>query len=679
MRQSLSKALRSLRQLSFWQRAIPVFLIVLGCNIVVQFRWFQDSFPLIHRTQLVFHRILCSVVPRMIDAKVVRIVKIDDTLHQQLGDPTNRAFLGNLITNIADGHALVIVLDFKLIVPPGRRAGNDDPKLALQNASLLKAIFDATNRGIPVIVPCWLQKKKDGIYERIPGVFVDQDLPLSSSNSGCGQPACARIGNINLPTDERQVPLVTSTWPADDLCGESLSLATVSAYEDAIYRSPKTENKKTIRSAIADRKFVYSSFIREHDFQTTSAQEIADRVPAAISSCNGRIVIIGGEWHVDRGYGDSVDTYLTAVGPMAGVYLHANYIESLLDDRFQGEVPFWLGLLLDLLIGVALYHFFHTADSTKGKLMVLGVFFIPLIATYIVFANLNFYLDFILPLGICFVHLTAEFIEDYIHIRKNHQRADLTEASHVKEQRWVVAGILLISFLAIGFIWENAHREEIQKDGGGVTSIQPTGNDLLPGPSRDPRSTWDSPILAAYEQPVPHKVNVLIADQVQLMIEEEDALEAEREINQDSSKNPPPPEFNPNYKIYIVNKYIDVGGCALTPGDVISLTSKHEAHNSQLVSVFVLSSKKGACPVDSTKRFVSIADLQDMQDEFRKKMDEGLRIMAERTSYRKEPKRDLPPPARLLLAAKLVEDFRVQAFEAPPDREIAAPIVGSHK
>ena len=143
-----------------------------------------------------------------------------------------------------------------------------------------------------------------------------------------------RIGNINLPTDKRQIPLVTVTADSDGP-SESLALAAVTAYEDAIDRKPKTRDKQRIVSAVRDDEFVFASFIPESNFQKIPIQQLFNGLENALRLCRGRIVIIGGNWHSDLGHGERVDTYETPVGPMAGMYLHANYIEALLDDRYQ--------------------------------------------------------------------------------------------------------------------------------------------------------------------------------------------------------------------------------------------------------------------------------------------------------------------------------------------------------
>ncbi len=409
--------IQSLMKQAFWQRAVPVLIVVLGFNVAAQLPAFRENFPFIHRAQLGFHRLLCYFIPRLISAKWVRTVEIDDTLHQRLLEPTDRKFLADLITNAVQGDAAVVVLDFKLIAPQGLGAGRDNPERAKQNTSLLEAINTAAAKGVPVVVPCWLQETGSDRFERRPNIYLDSELPLPDEKGQCPRAACAKLGNVNLPTDERQIPLLTPMTTAD-ACSSSLALSTATAYDEVIDRSPRTRDKPIIHRAIADARFVFGSFIRENDFQKTSAEGLAGGDVLARRSCRGRIVVIGGKWHSDLGNGEFVDRHDTPVGPMQGMYLHANYIEALLDDRYQREVPVLVGLGFDLLAGGALYYFFHKADTARGKLSVLGIFVAPLIASYIVFANLNLYLDFILPLTACFVHLTVEMGRDYWKLRK---------------------------------------------------------------------------------------------------------------------------------------------------------------------------------------------------------------------------------------------------------------------
>ena len=410
-------ALRSLLKQAFWQRAISVLIVVLGFNVVSSLDVFRQNLPFIHKWQLVFHRLLCAITPRPISAKWVRVVEIDDALHRQLGEPTDRNFLASLVTNATGGNAAEVVLDFKLIAPADSGLGNNANQRPAADAHLLQAIRDATDQGVPVVVPCWLKRTDKGKLARYVNIYRDSELPLPDSTGVCKHSACAALGNVNLPVDERLIPLVTE-MEGDDPCQQSLALSAATAYESAIDRQPRTVEKAIVHQALKDHEFVFGSFIKEDDFQRISAKDLAEKNGTALRACRGRIVLIGGKWHSDLGNGDFVDRHNTPVGDMQGMYLHANYIEGLLDDRDQLEVPIWFGLLFDLVVGGALYYSFHKAKKMAYKLVVMGLFFIPLFASYIVFANLNRYLDFVLPLLGCFVHLTVEIARDYLTLRK---------------------------------------------------------------------------------------------------------------------------------------------------------------------------------------------------------------------------------------------------------------------
>lgn len=412
------QALKSLSSRRFWQRAISVLTVVLVFNVIVEDDWFRSAFPFVQSSQLWFHRVLCSLVPRPINAKWVRVVAIDDDLHQQLGEPTDRKFLARLIRNAAAGQATAIVLDFKFVVPPGNKAGEDAPEREDGNIELLNAIQGALDRDIPVVLPCWL-KVGPKFSERIPDIFLDRTLPLPDQNGLCRNATCARVGNINLAEDRRQIPLVTPTRRPDEPCSESIALAAASSYEDAVSLNRQTRDKDVIRNAIKKRKPVFGSFIPESGFPPVSARCLADKDSAAEKLCRGRIVIIGGTWQADLGRGERVDSHDTPAGKMYGIFLHANYIEALLDDRYQQEVPLWFSTLFDLVAGGFLYWSFHSAATLRGKLMVMGVFLVPLLASYVLFANLNYYLDFILIFIGCFVHLVVELGREYIRLRRS--------------------------------------------------------------------------------------------------------------------------------------------------------------------------------------------------------------------------------------------------------------------
>ena len=408
-----------LGQKGFWGRALTVLLIVFAANLVIEFGLLTSLLPWLHSLQLKSHQLLFWMLPRPASPKWVRMVVIDDELHQELKEPTDRKYLARLVRNAALGDAAVIVLDVALTVPQGHREGEDSLERKEMDEDLRNAIFDAAKLGVPVIVPCWIDRS----YSQqtvIPSIYPDWMLPLSVENHGrsdCAYLACARRGNVNPADDERKIPLSTELGVSSQ-CEDSLALAATTAYEQATYRRPLTSEKKTIAEEIRHHEYVFGGFLGEAQFQTIPIRELAAGKPEAMRACRTRIVIIGGKWHEALGQGRGVDVHETSAGAMAGMYLHANYIEALLDDRTMREISPLPALLFDLGVGALLYSSYHKANTTRGRYIVLSVFLLPLMGAYIAFVTLGYYLDFVLPLVACFIHLSYELAADDIKLRR---------------------------------------------------------------------------------------------------------------------------------------------------------------------------------------------------------------------------------------------------------------------
>jgi len=134
------------------------------------------------------------------------------------------------------------------------------------------------------------------------------------------------------------------------------------------------------------------------------------------------------------------------------------------------------------------------------------------------------------------------------------------------------------------------------------------------------------------------------------------AMEVEQQIGQEQveanaqTQNPQggpqasqmPDALNPSQRVFIVASDIDTAlqtgqECSLSGGDVVQRTSDDPDAN-QNVTATVMSSKQGNCPSGQSV-MVSAQDLQEMHNQFREKIDEGLQTMAEQAGDA-----GLPPP-----------------------------------
>jgi hypothetical protein len=128
------------------------------------------------------------------------------------------------------------------------------------------------------------------------------------------------------------------------------------------------------------------------------------------------------------------------------------------------------------------------------------------------------------------------------------------------------------------------------------------------------------------------EVKALIADEVRKQLAEEQAEAAQATTS--TQTNIADSEMRPSaftQKFFVVSSNLDLtaagGACSLTPGDIIQRTGA-DVSSDGTVAAEVVSSKPGNCAANNPVE-VSIADLQEMQNQFREQIDSGLKLMAE--------------------------------------------------
>lgn len=388
--------------------------------------------------QLRFYQLLTSWKPIKFAPSRVSLVYIDDDTHWKwlYGDmPTSRGFLATLIRNASQPKtkAAAIALDVQLYAP--ERQGSDKEERDAANQALLKAINDAADNGVPVILATGYYPEKDGRQVLIPGIFTNSQLPLKTSNGGCPpHPACAALGYINPPDDRRRIPLV------EQLYTENSGPIPFDSFALAVTRVLEGPNRGiTLDPLVAgaikegDRHPLFGSFIREYTspedilklsdeqrrkyFPTISIMDLYYGNPQAEGQCTDRILLIGGHWRDIQGHGQLMDSHISPVGEISGLALHANYIESLLQHQFEPEVPVAFGVIIDVLTGLVAYICFGLATGIQKFVVLLLAFLTPPVVAYIFLVTLNLYLDFLLPLELYFLHILYETAKEYSELK----------------------------------------------------------------------------------------------------------------------------------------------------------------------------------------------------------------------------------------------------------------------
>jgi hypothetical protein len=175
------------------------------------------------------------------------------------------------------------------------------------------------------------------------------------------------------------------------------------------------------------------------------------------------------------------------------------------------------------------------------------------------------------------------------------------------------------------------------------------------------------------------EVKQMIADEVKRQLDAERAAAAQPQpaaAAPSTNANAAPAEempaaLDPNQQVFIVAGNLDLvgekGECTVTAGDVLMRIGTEPDENNK-IAVRVASTKQGDCPV-STNADVDVADLQEMHNQFREKLDTGLKTLAENSGKNGLPKApdtsttggEVPPPQPDADAANELENQQKDA------------------
>ena len=234
------------------------------------------------------------------------------------------------------------------------------------------------------------------------------DLPASSKVS---------FGLTRLVSDDLKIPF---RWPVfsepstPDAAPQQLpaDTGTTLSFAAAKVVEPDIDSDPSVARVLRGGYYPYTTFIKLPQANAMTVMCSAEKVPHDVfgrklgSDCdtwpsdkpghrpldlNGKIVVIGAVVPVD------MKPFPT--GEVPGVFLHANYVQSILDHRFLLEVP--TGVTLSLLVAfmLATYSLYWAHDShgepflstTKAALWNVAMFAAAVVASLLVLVTTSYY------------------------------------------------------------------------------------------------------------------------------------------------------------------------------------------------------------------------------------------------------------------------------------------------
>ncbi|MBI3800001.1 MAG: CHASE2 domain-containing protein [Deltaproteobacteria bacterium] len=327
----------------------------------------------------------------------------DEELAQRT--PINRRYLARLLYALDKADAEVIALDFDLRSPMTDGGVKDHPAYQRETQELIDAVREVSKRR-KVVLPVTVD------------ISDDKYLVESAIFSGTSfDPKNVLFGYINLPYDLRRValrlPLKECTKSSNSPIDQQRNNCQIDSFALSIARATSRG-----RASKADQSsfLPYTDYIKAERFCQISATDLLTS-EASMRSCqlSHRIVIVGGEWSrwaYERG--GKVDTYMTPVGIIGGVFIHANYVEALLDGRTR--YPLWEGVSEWIELGLALVVAIVFSLDFRLRVRILITSFLLLgmiLFSFFSFFNLGMFFDFFTPVFLLSLHACVERIYEW--------------------------------------------------------------------------------------------------------------------------------------------------------------------------------------------------------------------------------------------------------------------------
>ena len=405
-----------LRTRTFWLGVVLVIAIGL---LSYYFEDVKQQFPPLIAAQLWAYGKMAHAQARAPRPKWVVGVEIDyDTFFGDMKrtgpeDITDRTYLAQLVRNAVDANPAVIALDINLV-----REETDAGSTAAANAALWQAIQYAASKKVPVVLTFALESKS---MRPLNNIFGEDQVPLCT---GSADPFAPRAGFDNAPEDKRKVPLVVGGHPGGGAAVpcRAFGLQIVDAYESATRMPHDKKTVERLAPLIEEGRFAFTTFMPQDEFNPPiSARLVYHNDPQALERLRHRIVVVGGNrtgWptaYVNPTPDEKIDYHRSPEDLMPGMYVHANYVEGLLDDRYLKEFSRLAGAIIDMVLATLIILAFECLK--KDPLLRLAVIVVLLLVPVVLSLALldrGYTFDWVIPVLLSFLHPVLEKYADLV-------------------------------------------------------------------------------------------------------------------------------------------------------------------------------------------------------------------------------------------------------------------------
>lgn len=371
-----------------------VVILLIGVGTFVGHRVGESGIWMQYRYKI-YQKFLYQLTPKAPHPKRTVLVLIND---QEFWSPplegrrpVKRDYLAKLIRKLGDANPEVIALDADLSAPTEEQS-NENSAYKVETDQLFQAVKDVSVHRTVVLGKRLVYADESQKALRPVAALFD-GYPFGESK--------VRSGYITLPPDIRRVPLALTTKDRT---------TKVDSFASAILRAIDERSLKDAQEHEQD-ALPYGTFINPDQFVQRSASYVLNADAKTLENEMAfKVIIIGGSWHdYALNQGPKHDSHATPVGDVYGPFVHANYVEALLDSRTYApmkqslatgiEVSF--SIILALILSLEFRLSIKIAIALLLCVLTMGI-------SYVSWQNLGMFFDFFGPVLLLIGHVVIE-------------------------------------------------------------------------------------------------------------------------------------------------------------------------------------------------------------------------------------------------------------------------------
>lgn len=211
-------------------------------------------------------------------------------------------------------------------------------------------------------------------------------------------------GYLELPYDLRNLPIAIAQKDKTKL----------DSFSGAIVRAVGDPDGISVEDNEGER-LPLGGYFKPKDFLHVSAGDVLRGDLASLQLLEHKIAIVGATWHqFAYNRGPLADSHSCPLGFVPGVYVHTNYVESILGHRVYQPLPETLAVIVEFLAVLILAVVFALPYPGLAKILSLSAASLMLlIVAYFFFQNFGLFFDFFIPLILVLAHGLLDEIRDW--------------------------------------------------------------------------------------------------------------------------------------------------------------------------------------------------------------------------------------------------------------------------